>query len=248
MKTSANTTCNSLPDRDRRARTMTWPTPITLRDIHASLLPLATEHHDGLVAAASEGELWKLWYTIVTPPEKMRGEIDRRLRLQEQGSMLPFTIVDNENDRIVGMTTYMNIDAANRRLEIGSTWYARSVQRTAINTECKRLLLAPRIRAARLYRGRIAYESFQSAEPTRDRASRREARWHPAQSHASSERHAARHLRLQHHRRRVAGGEGESQLAAGTATQPHSQSRTSGARYLISITARPCRGSVTLSE
>jgi RimJ/RimL family protein N-acetyltransferase len=121
---------------------MTWPTPITLRDIHASLLPLAAEHHDGLVAAVGEGELWKLWYTIVTPPEKMRSEIERRLRLQEQGSMLPFTIVDNTNDRIVGMTTYMNIDAANRRLEIGSTWYARSVQRTAINTECKRLLLA----------------------------------------------------------------------------------------------------------
>ena len=121
---------------------MTWPQPITLRDTHASLLPLSAEHHDGLVAATSEGELWKLWYTIVTPPEEMRGEIERRLSLQEQGSILPFTIVDNANDRIVGMTTYMNIDAANRRLEIGSTWYARSVQRTAINTECKRLLLA----------------------------------------------------------------------------------------------------------
>lgn len=119
----------------------TWLQPITLRDIHASLLPLEHGHHDGLVAAASEGELWKLWYTTVTPPGKMRGEIERRLRLQEQGSMLPFTIVDNAGGRIVGMTTYMNVDAANRRLEIGSTWHAPSAQRTAINTECKRLLL-----------------------------------------------------------------------------------------------------------
>lgn len=119
----------------------TWPEPVSLRGTHARLVPLATSHHDGLVAAADEGELWKLWYTIVTAPENMRAEIDRRLRLQEQGSMLPFTIIDNANDRIVGMTTYMNIDAQTQRVEIGSTWYARSVQRTAINTECKRMLL-----------------------------------------------------------------------------------------------------------
>ncbi len=120
----------------------TWPEPITLRDAHASLMPLEPGHHDGLVAAANDGELWKLWYTTVTAPERMRDEIERRLRLQREGAMLPFTIVDNASGRIVGMTTYMNIDAANRRLEIGSTWYARSVQRTAINTECKRMLLA----------------------------------------------------------------------------------------------------------
>ncbi|HEY8009890.1 MAG TPA: GNAT family protein [Rudaea sp.] len=121
---------------------MTWPTPITLRGAHATLEPLSQQHHDGLVEAARDGELWKLWYTTVTAPENMRGEIERRLRLQAQGSMLPFTIIDNATNRIVGMTTYMNIDAANRRVEIGSTWYARSVQRTATNTECKRMLLA----------------------------------------------------------------------------------------------------------
>lgn len=120
---------------------MTWPTPITLRGARATLEPLSQQHHDGLVEAARDGELWRLWYTTVTSPENMRAEIERRLRLQSQGSMLPFTIIDNTNDRIVGMTTYMNIDAANRRVEIGSTWYARSAQRTAINTECKRMLL-----------------------------------------------------------------------------------------------------------
>ena len=121
---------------------MTWPTPITLRDAHATLEPLSQQHHDGLVEAARDGELWKLWYTTVTAPENMHGEIERRLRLQAEGSMLPFAIIDNATNRIVGMTTYMNIDAANRRVEIGSTWYARSAQRTAINTECKRMLLA----------------------------------------------------------------------------------------------------------
>ncbi len=121
---------------------MTWPTPITLCGARATLEPLSQQHHDGLVEATRDGELWELWYTTVTAPENMHGEIERRLRLQAQGSMLPFTIIDKANDRIVGMTTYMNIDATNRRVEIGSTWYARSAQRTAINTECKRMLLA----------------------------------------------------------------------------------------------------------
>ncbi|MGH8121834.1 MAG: GNAT family N-acetyltransferase, partial [Rudaea sp.] len=121
---------------------MTWPTPITLRGARATLEPLSQQHHDGLVEAARDGELWKLWYTTVSAPENMRGEIERRSRLQAQGSMLPFTIIDNASGRIVGTTSYMNIDAANRRVEIGSTWCARSAQRTAINTECKRMLLA----------------------------------------------------------------------------------------------------------
>jgi RimJ/RimL family protein N-acetyltransferase len=118
-----------------------WPSPITLQGRHATLVPLARDHEDALAAASNEGELWKLWYTIVTPPEKMGAEIERRLALQAQGTMLPFTIIDNAEARPVGMTTYMNIDAVNRRVEIGSTWYAKRVQRTAINTECKQMLL-----------------------------------------------------------------------------------------------------------
>ena len=100
---------------------MTWPAPIELRGKHARLIPLDPAHHDGLVDAANDGELWKLWYTTVTAPANMRGEIERRLRLQAQGSMLPFTIIDASNDRIVGMTSYMNIDAHHRRVEIGGT-------------------------------------------------------------------------------------------------------------------------------
>ncbi len=119
---------------------MPWPDPITLRGQHARLEPLSQQHRDGLVEAVKDGELFKLWYTAVPTPERMAEEIDRRLALQASGSMLPFTVFDADG-RIAGMTTYMNIDAANRRVEIGSTWYAKRVQRGPLNTQCKLLLL-----------------------------------------------------------------------------------------------------------
>ena len=115
--------------------------PIALSGRHAALEPLAYDHHDGLVDAVRDGELWKLWYTAVPAPDGMRAEIERRLGLQNVGSMLPFAVRSLASGKIVGMTTYMNIDASNRRVEIGSTWYARSAQRTPLNTECKLLLL-----------------------------------------------------------------------------------------------------------
>lgn len=120
---------------------MSWPAPVTLSGRHATLKPLSHDHADGLRDATRDGELWQLWYTAVPSPEGMGAEIDRRLGLQAAGSMLPWTVFDAA-DRVVGMTTYMNIDAANRRVEIGSTWYAKSVQRSPLNTECKRMLLA----------------------------------------------------------------------------------------------------------
>ncbi len=119
---------------------MGWPDPVALEGPHARLAPLAREHHDGLCEATRDGELWRLWYTAVPSPESMVREIERRLGLQAAGSMLPFTVFD-ASGRIVGMTTYMNIDAVHRRVEIGSTWYGASTQRTALNTQCKRLLL-----------------------------------------------------------------------------------------------------------
>ena len=117
-----------------------WPEPVTLAGPHATLVPLAREHHDALVQAAQDGELWKLWYTAVPSPEGMAAEIERRLALAEAGSMRPFTVLDAAGT-VVGMSTYMHIDAKNRRVEIGSTWYCRSAQRTPLNTQCKRLLL-----------------------------------------------------------------------------------------------------------
>jgi len=115
--------------------------PVTLRGPQASLVPLHPDHAAALTEAARDGELWQLWYTVVPRPEGMAAEIERRLGLHAAGSMLPFTVLDAQGVP-AGMTTYMNIDRVHRRVEIGSTWYARRVQRTALNTQCKRLLLA----------------------------------------------------------------------------------------------------------
>jgi N-acetyltransferase len=119
---------------------MTWLEPVSLRGPHARLELLSHNQCEGLAEAAKDGELWKLWYTFIPRAEDMKKEIDRRLGLQAAGSMLPFCVFD-AGGRISGMTTYMNVDAANRRVEIGSTWYASHVQRSALNTQCKLLLL-----------------------------------------------------------------------------------------------------------
>ena len=115
--------------------------PLTFTGQHADLVPLSMAHHDDLIDAVRDGELWNLWYTFIPTAEGMAAEIERRLKLHAAGSMQPFAVIDARTGHAVGMTTYMNIDAPNRRVEIGSTWYRRSVQRTAINTECKRMLL-----------------------------------------------------------------------------------------------------------
>lgn len=119
-----------------------WLTPVTLTGSHVRLEPLAAGHHDGLREAVRDGELWRLWYTQIPDPAGMHREIQRRLDEQARGTMCPFAVIDPATDRAVGMTTYMNIDASNHRLEIGSTWYRRTAQRTALNTEAKRLLLS----------------------------------------------------------------------------------------------------------
>jgi RimJ/RimL family protein N-acetyltransferase len=93
-----------------------------------------------MVDATNDGELWKLWYTSVPSPEGMAKEIERRLDLQAKGSMLPFAVLDADG-RVAGMTTFMNVDPVHKRVEIGSTWYAKRVQRTPLNTECKLMLM-----------------------------------------------------------------------------------------------------------
>lgn len=120
----------------------TFAPPVTLRGQHVALEPLAAAHETELQDAVRDGELWNHWYTAIPRPEVMAAEIARRLDLQAKGSMCAFAVIDPSTGRAVGMTTYMNIDAANRRVEIGSTWYRQSVQRTPLNTEAKRLLLA----------------------------------------------------------------------------------------------------------
>lgn len=117
-------------------------TPVTLVGTVAELVPLQAAHAPALAKAVEDGRLWTLWYTTIPAPSDMAREIERRLGLHADGRMLPFTVIDRARNTPVGMTTYMNIDAVHDRVEIGSTWLSASAQRTAINTECKRMLLA----------------------------------------------------------------------------------------------------------
>ncbi|MEY2994589.1 MAG: hypothetical protein RL357_1524 [Pseudomonadota bacterium] len=123
--------------------------PIVLRSDRVVLEPLGHQHLEGLCHAAQDGEVWRHWYTSIPSPALMATEIDRRLGLQAEGTMLPFAVVTAQG-HVVGMTTYMNIDRHHQRLEIGSTWYAASVHRTGVNTHAKWLLL------------RHAFESLES--------------------------------------------------------------------------------------
>lgn len=118
-----------------------WPALFSVEGSHVKVVPLTLEHRDDLAEAVADGELHRLWYTVIPKPEDVAREIERRLELRKVGTMLPFAIIQKESGKAVGMTTYMNIDATNLRLEIGSTWYRKSVQKTPLNTECKLLLL-----------------------------------------------------------------------------------------------------------
>jgi RimJ/RimL family protein N-acetyltransferase len=121
---------------------MAFVDPITLTGRHATLEPLGSEHVRGLKKAVTDGELWKLWFTTIPTPEEVAEFVEQLLAERAQGKSLAFAVRDNKSGELVGSTRYLNIDAANRRLEIGGTWYAARAQRTAVNTECKLLLLA----------------------------------------------------------------------------------------------------------
>ncbi|PLZ01493.1 GNAT family N-acetyltransferase [Burkholderia sp. WAC0059] len=118
-----------------------WIEPVTLQGRHVSLEPLAPEHAPGLAAAAADGALWNLWYTSVPTPGNERAYVDAALAMREQLGAMPFAVRDLASGEIVGTTRYFNVEAAHRRFEIGHTWYAKRVQRTALNTEAKLLLL-----------------------------------------------------------------------------------------------------------
>jgi RimJ/RimL family protein N-acetyltransferase len=114
---------------------------VTLTGELVMLEPMRPGDHDELVAAASDGRLWELWYTSVPSPETMRADITEKLARQSAGEMLPFTVRRTDTGGAVGVTTYMNIEADVPRLEIGSTWTAATAQRTGVNAESKLLLL-----------------------------------------------------------------------------------------------------------
>ena len=121
---------------------MNFIEPVTLTGRNWALLePLQREHAPELLEAAKDGELWKLWYTSVGDPDALFSYIDAALKMREEQGAMPFVIRRKSDGKVVGSTRYFNVDAKNRRLEIGHTWYSRSAQRTGINTEAKLILL-----------------------------------------------------------------------------------------------------------
>ena len=120
---------------------MAFIDPVTLKGEHATLEPLARQHEAALNRAAADGEIWRLWYTGVAAPDRTAQYIDSALTMRELDGAMPFVVRLAATGEIVGCTRYFNVDGPNRRLEIGHTWYAKRVQRSAINTECKLLLL-----------------------------------------------------------------------------------------------------------
>lgn len=116
--------------------------PVTLERDGIRLEPLSPEHYDGLVAAAKDGELWKLWFTSVPEPGGVLIYIRDAAKGQADGHMLPWAVRDLATNAIVGSTRYHDIAPAIDRVEIGYTWYAERCQRTNVNTTCKLLLLA----------------------------------------------------------------------------------------------------------
>ena len=118
------------------------PSPITLEKNNIQLEPLSVEHQDGLAAAAADGKLWNLWFTSVPEPEQTQAYITTALAGQKDGHMLPWAVRELSSGKIIGTTRYHDIVPAVDRVEIGYTWYAKSWQRSHVNTTCKLLLLS----------------------------------------------------------------------------------------------------------
>ena len=120
---------------------MSFVEPVVLRSRGVRLEPLALAHEDGLVAAAADGQLWRLRVTSVPEPQETRLYIETALQMRETGSRFAFAVIDEATDRVLGSTSYHDILPAVRRLEIGYTWYRKSVQRSHVNTTAKLLMM-----------------------------------------------------------------------------------------------------------
>jgi len=116
--------------------------PVLLSGDLVSLEPLSPDHVEDLQAVVAEDDLWRTWYTRIPAPDDVEEEVERRLDLQAEGAMAPWALRRLDTGVVCGATTYMNLDPANRRLEIGSTFLAPSAQGTGVNPEAKLLLLA----------------------------------------------------------------------------------------------------------
>lgn len=118
-----------------------WFKDIELESENIKLTPLTMEHADALVNAATDGELWKLWFTSVPSAEIIDDYITSALEQKAKGLSLPFVVIDKASGEVIGSTRFCNADLLNQRVEIGYTWYSKSYQKTSCNTECKLLLL-----------------------------------------------------------------------------------------------------------
>lgn len=121
---------------------MSLPEIPILEGDYVRLEPLDYSHAEDLAKAIADGNLNELWYTWIPAPDEVTAEIDRRRSLYEAGTMMPFATIDQATGRAIGMTTFMNIKLENLKMEIGSTWMAKSAQGTAINPEAKLLMLS----------------------------------------------------------------------------------------------------------
>lgn len=121
---------------------MPLPEMPILEGDYVRLEPLSHEHAEDLSMASDDGKLHELWYTWIPDAAGMTTEIERRLHLYSEGTMMPFAVIDIAHNRAIGMTTFMNMKLENLKVEIGSTWLALSAQGTAINPEAKLLMLS----------------------------------------------------------------------------------------------------------
>lgn len=119
-----------------------WLNEVELESKSVKLTPLRMEHAKAIVEAATDGHLWELWFTSVPSKENVEQYISKALTDQNIGVALPFVVIDKASQKIIGSTRFCNADTKNNRVEIGYTWYSKSYQKTSINTECKKLLLA----------------------------------------------------------------------------------------------------------
>lgn len=118
-----------------------WLYETTLTGKLVTLAPLKREHAAALLDAAADGELWNLWYTSVPNNQTIEAYLDQAFNDQNDERALLFVVIENATQKVIGSTRYCNADSLNKRVEIGYTWYAKSFQKTGINTECKYLLL-----------------------------------------------------------------------------------------------------------
>lgn len=118
-----------------------WLKDVELETENVKLVPLNMGHNDALVEAASDGELWKLWFTSVPSAESVADYISTALDQKAKELSLPFVVISKSSGKVIGSTRFCNADPVNQRVEIGYTWYSKSYQKTSCNTECKLLLL-----------------------------------------------------------------------------------------------------------